>query len=149
MVKNQAASAGDIRNLGSIPGFGRSLGEGNGNPLQPSCLENPTDRGAWWATVHEITKNWTRLSNWVCTQLHLSLRRFLWPASKQVLEWSQPSSLPLNHHPTPYCMKSSLWGQRLVIKTHDTVCFQTEGLFPPGRLPGYSFSSPSLFPFKK
>ena len=61
VVKNQAASAGDIRNLGSIPGFGRSLGEGNGNPLQPSCLENPMDRGAWWATVHEITKNWTRL----------------------------------------------------------------------------------------
>ena len=61
VVKNQAASAGDIRNLGSIPGFGRSLGEGNGNPLQPSCLENPMDRRAWWATVREITKNRTRL----------------------------------------------------------------------------------------
>ena len=49
-------------NLGSIPGLGRSLGEGNGNPLQYSCLENPMDRGAWWATVHAVAKSRTRLS---------------------------------------------------------------------------------------
>ena len=49
--KKSACSAGD---LGSIPGSGRSLGEGNGNPLQYSCLENPTDRGAWQGTVHDI-----------------------------------------------------------------------------------------------
>ena len=47
--KESACNAGD---LGSIPGLGRSSGEGNGNPLQYSCLENPMDRGAWWATVH-------------------------------------------------------------------------------------------------
>ena len=47
---------------GSIPGSGRSPGEGNGTPLQYSCLENPMDRGAWWATVHGVTKNWTLLS---------------------------------------------------------------------------------------
>ena len=46
MVKNPSANAEDV---GSIPGSGRSSGEGNGNPLQHSCLENPTDRGAWWA----------------------------------------------------------------------------------------------------
>ena len=46
------ASACNVGDLGSIPGLGRSPGEGNGNPLQYSCLENPTDRGAWWATVH-------------------------------------------------------------------------------------------------
>ena len=51
--------AGD---LGSIPGFGRSPGEGHGNPLQDSCLENPTDRGAWWATVHRVAESQTRLS---------------------------------------------------------------------------------------
>ena len=51
MVKNSHANKGE---LGSIPGLGRS-GEGNGNPLQYSCLENPMDRGAWWATVHTIT----------------------------------------------------------------------------------------------
>ena len=53
------ASACNIGDLGSIPGLGRSPGEGNGNPLQYSCLENPIDRGAWWATVHGITKSQT------------------------------------------------------------------------------------------
>ena len=52
MVKNLPANAGDIRDMGSIPGLGRSPGEGHGNPLQYSCLENPMDRGAWWVTVH-------------------------------------------------------------------------------------------------
>jgi len=46
-----------------IPGSGRSPGGGNGNPLQYSCLENPMDRGAWWATVHRIPKSWTQLSD--------------------------------------------------------------------------------------
>ena len=50
--------------LGFIPGWGRSPEEGNGNPLQYSCLENFMDRGAWWATVHEVTKNQTWLSDW-------------------------------------------------------------------------------------
>ena len=53
---NPPANAGDMENLGLIPGLGRSLGEGNGNPLQYSCLENPRDRGAWWAIVHGVTK---------------------------------------------------------------------------------------------
>ena len=46
-----------------IPGLGRSPGEGNGNPLQYSCLENPMGRGTWWATVHGVAQNWTRLSD--------------------------------------------------------------------------------------
>ena len=57
VVKIPLASAGDRRDTGSIPGSGRSLGEGNGNPLQYSCLENPMDRGAWWATTHGVTKS--------------------------------------------------------------------------------------------
>ena len=52
VVKNLSANAGDVGDLGSIPGLGRSPGGGHGNPLQYSCLENPIDRGAWWATVH-------------------------------------------------------------------------------------------------
>ena len=55
-VKASACNAGD---LGSIPGLGRSPGEGNGNPLQYSCLENPMGGGAWWATVHGVAKSWT------------------------------------------------------------------------------------------
>ena len=57
MVKNLPANAGDVRDLGSIPGLGRSLGVGNGNPLQYSCLGNPKDRGAWLATVHEVAES--------------------------------------------------------------------------------------------
>ena len=59
-VKVSACNAGD---LGSIPGLGRSPGDGNGNPLQFSCLEDPMDRGAWWATVHLVAKSQTRLSD--------------------------------------------------------------------------------------
>ena len=62
MVKNLFASAGDTGEMGSIHESGRSPGEGNGNPLQYSCLENTMNRGAWWATVHGVTRNQTRLS---------------------------------------------------------------------------------------
>ena len=57
MVKNPLANAGDIRDMGLIPGLGRSPGEGTGNPLQYSCLENPMDREAWWVTVHGVAKS--------------------------------------------------------------------------------------------
>ena len=62
VVKTLPASAGDRRDLSSIPGLGRSPGGGHGNPLQDSCLGNPTDRGAWWATVRVVAKSLTRLS---------------------------------------------------------------------------------------
>ena len=62
-VKVSACNAGD---LGSIPGSGRSSGEGNGNPLQYSCLENPMDGGAWWAIVHR-SQSRTRLSDFTFT----------------------------------------------------------------------------------
>ena len=55
VVKNPPANAGGIREVGSVPGWGRSPGGGNGNSLQYSCLENPMDSGAWWATVHRIS----------------------------------------------------------------------------------------------
>ena len=61
MVKNLSAKAGDIRDVGSIPGLGISPGGRHGNPLQYSCLENPKDRGSWWATVHGVTKSQTGL----------------------------------------------------------------------------------------
>ena len=60
MVKNSAYYAGD---LGSIPGLGNSPGEGNGDPLQHSCLENSMEREAWWAIVHGVTNSQTWLSN--------------------------------------------------------------------------------------
>ena len=60
VVKNLPANAGDV---GLICGLGRSPGEGNGNPLQYSCLGNPMDRGAWWATVCGVSKSQTQLSD--------------------------------------------------------------------------------------
>ena len=65
--KESACNTGD---LGSIPRLGRSPGVGNGNPLQYSCLENPMERGGWWATVHGVTKSWTRLSRHAHTHTH-------------------------------------------------------------------------------
>ena len=59
VVKNLPANAGDITDMGSSPGLGRSPGEGNGNPFKCSCLENPMYRGAWQATVHRVIQSWT------------------------------------------------------------------------------------------
>ena len=75
MVKNPLANARDSRDMGLIPGLGRSPGGGNGDPLQYSHLENPMDRGAWWASVHGVTKSQTRLSDWahMCCGFGLSI----------------------------------------------------------------------------
>ena len=61
VVKNLPAIAGDVRDVGSIPGSGRSPGGGHGNPLQYSCLENLMDRAVWQATVHSVVKSRTQL----------------------------------------------------------------------------------------
>jgi len=73
VVKNPLANIGRVREAGSVPGLGRSLGEGNGNQLQYSCLENPMDREAWWATVHRVTKSWMQLK-----RLSTARGVFLW-----------------------------------------------------------------------
>ena len=72
VVKNPPANAGDTRDADLIPGSGRSTGVGNGNPLQYSCLENPMDRGALWATVHGVAKSRTCLSYQACTSYRIS-----------------------------------------------------------------------------
>jgi len=75
VVKNPPPNAGDLKDMGLIPGSGRSPGGGNGNPLQYSCLENPMDRGAWLVMVYRVAKNWTqlkRLSTWVYSGISYS-----------------------------------------------------------------------------
>ena len=67
VVKNLPANAENAGNLGLIPGSGRSVEVGHGNPLQYSCLNNPMDGGAWEATVHRVAKSWTRLSDFTFT----------------------------------------------------------------------------------
>ena len=79
--KESACNAGD---LGSIPGSGRSSGEGNGYPLQYSCLENAMDRGAWWATVLGAPENQTQLK-WLSTHTHLSVQRNLKASNTSLL----------------------------------------------------------------
>ena len=70
VVKNLPASARDVRNADSIPGSERAPGRRHGNPFQYSCLENPTDRGAWQAAVHRITQSQTQLKR-LCTHAHI------------------------------------------------------------------------------
>ena len=96
-VKASACYAGD---LGSIPGSGRFPGEGNGNPLQYSCLENPMDGGAWWATVHGVAKSQTRLSDFIHS-LHSHLTEsfpFADPFYLALISTlpSQPQPLPIS-----------------------------------------------------
>ena len=74
--KESTCNAGDAIDAGLIPESGRSPGGGNGNPLQYSCRENPMDRGAWWATVHRVTKSWTRLNTHM---RHFSIFLYLVP----------------------------------------------------------------------
>ena len=76
VAKNLSAIAGDIRDVGSIPGLERPSGGGHGDPPQCSCLENPIDRGAWWATVHRLKQSWTWLrwlSTWHLVYIWVSL----------------------------------------------------------------------------
>ena len=72
VVKSQPASAGDTGDVRLIPRLGRLSGEGNGNPLQNSCLGNPLDRGAWRALVHGVIKSWTQLSDETTTKYSVS-----------------------------------------------------------------------------
>ena len=62
--------------MGSTPKCRRSLGEGNGKPLQYSCLENPINRGAWWGTVNRVARSRTQLSDWACTHAHTHIHKF-------------------------------------------------------------------------
>ena len=75
VVKKPPADAGDLRDVGLVPGSGRFPRGGHGNPLQYSCLENPMDRGAWWAIVHRVTKIRTQLKQ---LSMHCSFELCLW-----------------------------------------------------------------------
>ena len=89
-------SACNVGNLGPIPGLGRSSVEGNANPLQHSCLENPMDRGAWWATVYIITKSQTWLSNEACMHAHISVSVFV--SCQHIGQRTKCESWWMNHH---------------------------------------------------
>ena len=83
--------------VGLIPGLERSPGEGNGYPHQCSCLENPMDRATWWATVHGVAKNQSRLSNWACLHTHSQKNYFLIIlANWVIIHTATPKQTPKN-----------------------------------------------------
>ena len=90
VVKNLPANAGDIRDMGSIPGSGRSAGVGRGSPLQYSCLENPINGEVWWATVHGA-KSRTRLSDFTFTFHFHALEKEM-ATHSSVLAWRIPGT---------------------------------------------------------
>ena len=99
MVKNLTANAGEVRDAGSIPQSGRSPGEGNGNPIQYSCLGNPMDRGAWQATVLGVAKSQTRLNTHTHTHTHTHTKIILgaMEKSKFGLDTRQYSGTVISH----------------------------------------------------
>ena len=106
VVKNLPANAGDTRAVVSIPGSGRFFGGGHGNPLKHYCLENPMDRGAWWAAVHRVAKSWAWLK-WLSTIIILwfihivvGINNSLFIAENHFIVWMYQS----------LCIHLSLWG---------------------------------------
>ena len=93
----------DSRDMGSVLGLGRSPGEGNGNPLQYSCLGNPMDRGAWWATVHGVTKSWTRLSRYLSFLSMLPRRVSIMGNISLLTKFKKKTSLEVCRY-IPFCL---------------------------------------------
>ena len=136
VVKNPAANAGDIRDVGSIPGLGRFPGGGHSNQHQYSCLENPVHRGAWQAIVHRFTKSWTQLK-WLSThpirslpwmvqwqRIHLPMQEtWVWSLGWKIpwrRKWQLTSVLlPGKFHGQRILVGYSPWGHRRV--GHDLV----------------------------
>ena len=119
VVKKLRANAGDIKDMGSIPGSGRSPAIGNGNPLQNSCLDNPVDSGAWPVTVYEVAKGQMRLSTHTtkisypsyhvkATRVYLIYHCWCWLWSAG---WSGVSLFPT----FPYC---TLWKEYTIHREH-------------------------------
>ena len=116
--------------MGLIPGSGRSPGGGNGNPFEYSCLENPTKRGAWWSTVHGVTKGQTWLSTHTCTtQLYLTYREYIilyshyLGHSGSLVSYLFRETTTLSHHPATAAAKS--------LQSCPTLCNPIDGS-PPG-----------------
>ena len=127
MVTNPPAHSGDLRNAGLTPGWGRSLGGGHGNPLRYSCLENPLDRGAWWATVHGVAKSRIRLSN-------LGHMHALVPPAHGSLCLEHPACSSLLAGGTPPCLLRFSRLHRLILGAFSNVHI----LFLLGFLPRHS-----------
>ena len=139
MVKNPPAKARDVRDAGSITGLGRSLGRQHGNPLQCSCLENPTDREAWQATVHRVTQSQTRLKQLSTAQQSgiIACISVLEPASM-----AHPNSM-LNYfmliptdHPWWEYLRHTAVATAKSLQSYPTVCDPIDSSLPGSPVPG-------------
>ena len=127
VVKNPPASAGDIRDIGSIPGSGRSPRGGYGNPIQYSCLENPMDRGVWRAAVQRVAKSWTWLKR-LSTQADRWFGKGQWGVSRMgaLMLSGQFLCLIWRHKTEPPCRFSTVY--ELVFSTYDQKSWDSEAL---------------------
>ena len=138
----------------STPGSGRSPGEGNGNPLQYSCLENSMDRGAWWATVHGVAKSWTRLSNFTLiykignqqgpTVQHRELYSICCNNLYRKIIWKRVSVCVTES----LCCNTTLWINYEVKKSESVSCSVVSDSLRPHRLQHTRLLCPWNFPGK-
>ena len=132
VVKNPPADAGDVRDVGLIPGLGRSPGGGHGSPCQYSCLENPMDRGAQWALVHRVAKGWDTTEATLHSGIHLKCTARSWNRCAPCYESSSVVS-------------NSLWPHELYSPWNSLGQNSGVGSFPsPGELPGPGIEPRSL-----
>ena len=115
--KNLPANAGDIRDVGLIPGLGRSPGGGHGNPLQYCCLENPRDRGAWQVAVHRVTKsNLARMHTYTCMCIHTYNSYIYHTVLLFIIKLVFMQHFAVYKHFHPHCLESRshkiLWGKQ-------------------------------------
>ena len=146
VVKNPLANAGDIRDTGSIPGLERSSGGGNGNPLQYSWLENPVDRGTWWAAVHRVAKSRTWLK-WLSSSSSM-IHYINWlPNSEPSLHpWYKLHFVTVH---TSFCMIAQLLSHVWLFMSPWTVAHQvplSTGFSRQEHWSGLPFPSPGDFP---
>ena len=109
VVKNPPANAGDIRGAGLIPGLGRSPGGGYGNPLQCSCLENPRDRGAWWAAIYGLAQSRTQLK-WLSSSIRITNKSHAYRRRHNLrgsMGWSQRREMVLSAFLGRLCTEST------------------------------------------
>ena len=109
VVKNLPANAGDIRDMGLIPAWGRSPWGGHDNPPQYSCLENPVNRGAWWATVHGVTKSQTQLQQLSMYTCPLPINH-KFPDSSELFHWGGGHCQPPGQHTSAGLLHQPLSG---------------------------------------
>ena len=135
MVKNLPANAGERRDVGSIPGSGKSLGGRHGNPLQYSCLGNSMDRGAWGATVHRVEKIQTWLPRHECTHTSQNCPRCATFSSWEIcfiLKCFSSFVIWNNHDLYWICL--GLWNRSLtestIWKIHSNLCYPRKSLYP-------------------